>query len=304
MSKTGFEMGTANPRASLFKETIRLMRIPFSYFLMPVFLFALSQSHPVNVVHAVLCFVALHLFIYPASNGYNSYMDQDETSIGGLKNPPLPTRKVFYLSIIFDLSGLILAGLVNIQFFLGVLAYLLASRAYSYKGIRLKKMPLAGFLTVVIFQGGFTFWMVLFGISTNQVQWNLNMVYAVLACSFLIAGVYPLTQIYQHEADLQNGDITISSRLGYKGTFVFSVFMFVCAGVLLAMYFFAINRNMHFILFQIFLLPVFVYFLGWYLKVVKNIREASFENTMRMNVLASTSMNLYFITLFILNQYR
>ncbi len=286
---------------SIDMDTIRLMRIPFSYFLMPVFLFAFSQSRPLNPIHAVLSFISLHLFIYPASNGYNSYMDQDETPVGGLRNPPKPTKKVFFLSVLFDLAGLSLAMAVNSQFFLCVLAYLLASRAYSYKGIRLKKMPFAGFLTVVFFQGGFTFWMVYAGICKNGFELTQSMVYGFLASSFLIAGVYPLTQIYQHDADLQNGDVSISSRLGYKGTFVFSAFMFICAGILLACYFNAINKNMHFILFQLFLLPVFVYFLGWYLKVVKDTREASFENTMRMNLIASTSMNLYFLTLVILN---
>ncbi len=130
-------------------NTVKLLRIPFSYFLMPVFFFALSQVHEINWVNAVICFVALHLFIYPASNGYNSYMDQDETSIGGLENPPKPTKKLFYASILFDTIGLLLALIISFQFFVCVAAYILASRAYSYKGIRLKKLPIAGFLTVV-----------------------------------------------------------------------------------------------------------------------------------------------------------
>src|SRR5580698_4261630 len=118
------------------KSTIKLMRIPFSYFLMPVFLFALSQVKNIDVKNTVLCFIALHLFIYPASNGYNSYMDNDTTSIGGLKNPPTPTKKLFYLSVAFDVCGLVLALVVSLHFFICLLAYMLASKAYSYKGIR------------------------------------------------------------------------------------------------------------------------------------------------------------------------
>ncbi len=283
------------------KNTIKLMRIPFSYFLMPVFLFALSQVKSIDIKSAIISFIALHLFIYPASNGYNSYMDKDETSIGGLKNPPKPTKNLFYLTALFDITGLALSLMVSIQFFFCVLAYMLASRAYSYKGIRLKKMPVLGFLTVIFFQGGFTFWMIYTAISSNPVEYTSGLVSAMLACSFLIAGVYPLTQVYQHEADLASGDITISYKLGYTGTFVFAGTMFTIASVLLFYYFYSMQQTMHFALFQLFLFPVIVYFIWWFLKVMKDTTYASFQNTMNMNFIASTCMNFCFITILLLN---
>jgi 1,4-dihydroxy-2-naphthoate octaprenyltransferase len=284
------------------KSTIKLMRIPFSYFLMPVFLFALSQVKNIDIKNAVISFLALHFFIYPASNGYNSYMDKDETSIGGLKNPPKPTKKLFYLSALFDLAGLILSLVVGIRFFLCVLAYMLASRAYSSKAIRLKKMPILGFLTVIFFQGAFTFWMIYSGINKDAVIYTPGLILAIAGCSFLIAGVYPLTQIYQHEADLANGDITISYKLGYRGTFIFTAFMFICASLLFFYYFSSIQKELHFMIFQAFLLPVVIYFVAWFLKVVKDTKQASFVRTMNMNLIASTCMTLCFITLLLLNQ--
>jgi 1,4-dihydroxy-2-naphthoate octaprenyltransferase len=283
------------------KNELKLMRIPFSYFLMPVFLFALSLTKDLNVANAIIVFIALHLFIYPASNGYNSYMDQDETSIGGIKNPPKATKKLFFLSFAFDVIGLALSLLVGLHFFLCLFAYMLASRAYSYKGIRLKKRPILGFLTVIFFQGGFTFWMVITAISKSQPVYDAGFLSVVIACSFLIAGVYPLTQIYQHDADLANGDITISFRLGYTGTFLFSGAMFFCADLLIFYYFYSTQKLFHFILFEAFLLPVIIYFTHWFLAVTKDTKQASFEKTMSMNLIASTCMNLCFITLFILN---
>ncbi len=283
------------------KNTIKLMRIPFSYFLMPVFLFALSQAKGVDIKNAILSFLALHLLIYPASNGYNSFMDNDTTSIGGLKNPPQPSPKLFYLATVFDVCGMLMALLVNLQFFLCVLAYILASRAYSYTGIRLKKRPMLGFLTVIFFQGGFTFWMVYTAVSKTPIEYTYGLLAALAACSFLIAGVYPLTQVYQHDADFANGDITISYRLGYKGTFVFAGSMFICASILLFYYFYSIRQLQEFLLFQLFLLPVINYFLFWFIKVSKDHKQASFERTMNMNLIASTCMNICFITLLILN---
>jgi 1,4-dihydroxy-2-naphthoate octaprenyltransferase len=283
------------------RNTLKLMRIPFSYFLMPVFFFALSQGEHLHFVPILVCFLVLHLFIYPASNGYNSYMDQDESPIGGLEHPPKPTLQLLYTSLAFDLIGLTLAGVLGLRFFLSVLCYVMASRAYSYKGIRLKKMPVIGFLTVVVFQGGFTFWMVYNAVNDVQIPLSAPWLYILGACSFLIAGVYPLTQIYQHEEDKASGDVTISYRLGYRGTFAFTSIMFLIANGLLYVYFNSVHKTSQFILFQVFLLPVIFYFLNWFRKVFKDEKQASFRNTMRMNWIASTSLNLCFILLLILN---
>ncbi len=290
-----------NSGPSLYKNTVKLLRIPFSFYLMPVFLFALSQANHINKMAALLCFLVLHLFIYPASNGYNSYMDEDEGSIGGLEIPPKPTKTLFYAAALFDIIGLSLALVISKTFFMAVLIYILASRAYSFKGIRLKKYPLLGFITVVFFQGAFTYWMVQTGISVVPFQFDQVNILALFGSSFLIAGVYPLTQVYQHEADAKSGDFTISYRLGIRGTFYFTAFMFLIANICLYFYFDLKAQVLHFIIFQLFLLPVVFYFAVWFIQVYKNHQAASFKNTMRMNLVASLSMNLCFFCLTLFN---
>jgi 1,4-dihydroxy-2-naphthoate octaprenyltransferase len=277
------------------RNTLKLLRIPFSFFLMPVFWLALSQAENINWVNVVVCFVVLHLCIYPASNGYNSYMDQDETSIGGLEHPPKPTNQLFYVALLLDIFGLTLAYLVGLSFLLCVLGYVVASRAYSFKGIRLKKYPILGFLTVVIFQGGFTFWIVYSAVGNNG--FNISLVPILLACSFLIGGVYPLTQVYQHDADKASGDITISYMLGIKGTFVFAAIMFVVANGLFFVHFYSLEKVLYFFVIQLCLIPVTSFFFTWFKGVLKNPSEANFKNTMRMNLIASVCMNLCFIVL-------
>lgn len=64
------------------------LRIPFSFFLMPVFLFAVSISPEPALWRTVLVFFITHFLLYPASNGFNSYYDKDENSIGALEKPP------------------------------------------------------------------------------------------------------------------------------------------------------------------------------------------------------------------------
>ena len=201
------------------KSTIKHLRLLFSFHLMPVFLFALSQTTSVNWQHAAITFIILHFFIYPASNGYNSYQDKDETSIGGLKNPPKVSMNLFYATLLLDFIGIMGAFIVNVWFSIFVLIYVLISRAYSFRGLRLKKHAIVGFLTVFIFQGGFTFLMASSGVCNFSIDtfFNRNAIICMCVASLFIGSVYPLTQIYQHQADEKDGVTTISFKLGYIG---------------------------------------------------------------------------------------
>jgi len=284
------------------QSTLQLLRFHFSFFLMPVYWFAVGQVRDINWHTAILIFVILHVLVYPASNGYNSYMDRDTTPIGGLKNPMLPTRSLFYTTIFMDAFALLLSLTVSPLFATGIFFYILASRAYSYRRIRLKKYPIAGYLTVVIFQGAVTFFLVFYGSSSHH---SLQVpVLAMIASSLLIGGFYPLTQIYQHQSDYEDGVITISYLLGYKGTFIFTGIIYALAFLCLGWYFYSESMFSNFIVLQIFMLPIIVYFFTWFAKVARNSNEANFNNTMRMNILAAVGTNLGFITLLILKSFE
>jgi 1,4-dihydroxy-2-naphthoate octaprenyltransferase len=280
------------------KSTLQLLRFHFSLFLMPVYWFALSQVGNKNWPKAILVFIILHVFVYPASNGYNSYMDHDEGSIGGLKNPSQPTRQLFYVTVCMDAIAVLLGFFISIYFATGILAYILASRAYSYRGTRLKKYPLTGYLTVVIFQGAVTFFLVYHGSNGNN---TLNVpTVAMLASSLLIGGFYPLTQVYQHDADIKDGVKTISWLLGYKGTFIFSAIVYSFAFATMALYFFASLEIKEFFVLATFMLPILVYFFVWAAMVWKDERQADFRHTMQMNILASICTNLGFISVLLM----
>jgi 1,4-dihydroxy-2-naphthoate octaprenyltransferase len=284
----------------LYYSTIQLLRFHFSFFLMPIFWFALSQTININVAHTVLVFIILHLLVYPASNGYNSYMDKDTSSIGGIKNPKAPTRQLFYAAALMDTVAIILSYCISLYFFVGIIAYILASRAYSYRGIRLKKYPIVGYLTVVLFQGGLTYFLVAHGCSSNK---TLQTPYlAIITACLLIGGFYPLTQIYQHQQDKADGVNTISSKLGYKGTFVFTAAIYFLAMGCLGIYLISSLQQKAFFIIQIFFIPIIVNFVIWYIKVSKNVAAANYKNTMQMSLLASICSNAAFITLFIIEK--
>jgi 1,4-dihydroxy-2-naphthoate polyprenyltransferase len=286
-------------------STIKHLRLPFSFFLMPVFLFAVSQANAINWQTTVVAFIVLHLFIFPSSNGYNSYQDKDETSIGGLKHPPKVTINLFYATLLMDILGVLGGLFVSVYFSVFVLIFVLVSRAYSYRNVRLKKYAVIGFLTVFVFQGAFVFLMASSAISVFSFQhfFTLNAIICMSIASLFIGSIYPLTQIYQHEADKKDGVISISYKLGYTGTFLFSALLFSLATIFLFYYFNLKHQKIALALFLLIMLPVVAKLLTWFNKVRKDTMHANFENAMTMNLLTSACMNCYFVILILNNHY-
>ena len=278
-------------------DTVKLLRFPFSVFLLPVSLFSFFYIHPELNYQLLLVLIIWHLLVFPASNGYNSYNDQDEGSIGGLKSPPKPTRRLLQVVNLFDLSAILLSFLVNISFATFVALYILASRLYSKRDIRLKQFPITGFLIVFIFQGAWVFCANIFALSSVALFSNISVISSAIASSFFIGTIYPITQIYQHEADRNDGVTTLSMMLGKRATFIFSGIMFLMATVFIYISFSSLNRINNFWLFNIIMLPATFYFINWAAKSFKNKRHINFRNTMIMLVLSSVLTNIYFILL-------
>jgi 1,4-dihydroxy-2-naphthoate octaprenyltransferase len=268
---------------------------------MPVFFFALSQVPAVDWGSAVLIFVILHFVMYPSSNGYNSYMDRDEQSIGLLEKPPQATRELLYVTMVLDLIAIGAALLVGLVFTACIVATIIASHAYSYRGIRLKKYPVTGFLVVVFFQGALTYYMVYHG--ANLATGTATPWLGMLISALLLGGFYPLTQIYQHEQDSRDHVRTISYELGVRGTFIFCAIMYLAAELVL-FYYFRETVISRFLLLQLFFVPVVVYFIGWWRKVARDSAFVDFHHTMRMNFIAASGTNLAFICIIIMNYFN
>ncbi|MBC8109726.1 MAG: UbiA prenyltransferase family protein [Verrucomicrobia bacterium] len=287
------------------KATLLHLRIPFSFFLMPVFAFALSLSEVWVTWKIVLIFVILHVFLYPASNGFNSFYDKDEDSIGGLKYPPKVSEELLWTSLIFDGIALALGVLLGWQFVIGLLIYGLVSKAYSWDKIRLKKYPFISWTVAGFFQGFFTFLMVFQAL--NKADWEQVFQPKILTGAFLSSvllwGFYPMTQVYQHKEDARRGDMTLSRVLGIKGTFAFTALLF---GVAMAGFYYFFNKfyePLFFYGFQFFLLPSLVFFLLWFFQVNRNLEKANFDNTMRLNMISSVSTNSFFLLFAVFNYY-
>ncbi|MBL7873198.1 MAG: UbiA prenyltransferase family protein [Cyclobacteriaceae bacterium] len=286
----------------LLKSILLHLRFPFSFFLMPVYFFALAISPNLNGDRLLWSFIIIHLFLYPASNGFNSYFDKDEGSIGGLKNPPPVNIGLYYSSILLDVLAIALAIFkINLLFGVMLFVYGLVSKAYSHPMIRLKKYPIAGWLTVGVFQGGFTLLMSYVAINNFGLEnlYNVRVLIPAGLSSIILLGTYPMTQIYQHVEDAKRGDKTISLMLGLRGTFIFVLvlFTFVTAGYVA--YFYRFHSLWYGEVFVLALSPVVIFFLSWFYRVWNNPSKANFTNTMWLNFLSACCLNGFFIWFFL-----
>lgn len=282
-----------------YRRAFALLRLPFSLFLMPIFWFGLSAlREPFGWGRAAAVFAILHLLVYPASNGYNSYYDRDEGSIGGLKAPPAVTPELLHLVWLFETLALLAALLLGWQFAALVVVYILISRAYSYEGIRLKKYPLLSTAVVVVFQGAFTFLMTQVGVGASPAQLAAptNLLLALVSTLFL-CGSYPLTQIYQHQEDARRGDRTLSLRLGIRGTFVFAAGGLLAGAATMGLAYWLRGELRNLLIFLVATGPVVALFGRWAGLAWRNPALANFEWTMRMNKVSSICLSAAFIAM-------
>jgi UbiA prenyltransferase family len=282
------------------KNIIAHLRLPFSFFLMPVYLFALSQATTIDTTKAWWVFVILHLLVFPASNAYNSYHDKDEGSIGLLEAPPPVSQSLLITAHVIDVLAIVLGFIfVSAIFTMYLVAYILVSRAYSSPLIRLKKYPITSWLIVCGFQGGLTYLAVYESLTVSQ--YSLLSTYHLLPafiCTSNLLAIYPITQVYQHDEDARRGDLTMSRVLGIRGTFVNA---FVWLGLSSICYWFVFVDITHFVLLSFLMFPVLIFLTAWAVKVWSNEQYANFKMTMWLNVLASVCLNIFFGILYILN---
>jgi 1,4-dihydroxy-2-naphthoate octaprenyltransferase len=265
-----------------------------------VFLFALALAPNVIWWQAILTFLILHFMVYPASNGYNSYFDKDENSIGGLKFPPKVSKDLYWAALALDVVALALGFLISNLFVAMIFIYGMISKAYSHPSVRLKSKPIGGWLAAGIFQGYFTFLMAIVGVSGFRLidLGGLELQFAAVLTSLMLFGSYPMTQIYQHEEDGNRGDRTLSLMLGVLGTFNFTAGFFSVSTALFSLFFVQYYGWVPAVLFLTILSPILLYFSKWYLAVRKDQTLANYDRTMKLNWISATCLNAFFMLLY------
>jgi 4-hydroxybenzoate polyprenyltransferase len=283
------------PRAKVEAISVLLhLRFPFAFFLAPIFLFALVAAGA-EPWRALVAFVVFHFLLYPASNGFNSYYDRDEGPIGALASPPPVTKSLLATALLLDAAALALGFATSPILGAAAVVYGAGSKLYSWDKTRLKARPVAGWLATGLGQGAFTFAAMAASMRAEGLAALSPAVWWGAAFeSIFLLGVFPLTQVYQHEEDARRGDLTMSRLVGLRGTFVLAA-CFLGAGALgMAAWFWRFSTPPWAIAFLASQAPSAAYLAAWALRVYRDPRAADFRSAMIMNVLASGALNLFF----------
>jgi 1,4-dihydroxy-2-naphthoate octaprenyltransferase len=110
----------------------------------------------------------------------------------------------------------------------------------------------------------------------------------------LLLGSYPMTQIYQHEEDGKRGDLTISRRLGIKGTFIWTGIIYALGIAGFVVYLSTYYSVMISLALLISMCPTLIYFVKWFLKVLNDESCADYKSTMKLNQISSLCFLFFF----------
>jgi len=276
--------------------------------MLPTFLFALSQSteNPFTI-KSLLIFIALEVFFQSGCNSFNDYCDKDTESIAGLENPPPVTEQVYYMSIFLQLAALATAWTVNLPFFVFILVLIFVSFAYSHPWIWLKSDPAMSWFINGFFYGYFSTMGIHFGLTGVEIMFLPRIQYSAILTSIVVFGAYPLSQVYQHDADRKRGLVTISMLLGISGTFWVAFISFT--GLAIGYYnFFLIyyprSPYTPITLFVVCMGPLGAYILNLFAKVLLGkLKHIEFKYIAKALLLQNIGCNLYYFWLALYTHY-
>ncbi len=188
----------------------------------------LINTDGLSISTSLTTFASLALIVL-ALNSFNQIYDLKSDRVNKPNRPlikkEISIKGVFLLSYTLFFISIILSLLVNLNFFIIILSFIIVSVTYSAPPIRLKKFPLSG-----IFIGTYIYGIVPL-LSALAISQNANVIYAAIFGLFFILLAFSASSIKDLE-DLE-GDkkmkiISLPLLIGPKNSkcLVFSLFSF------------------------------------------------------------------------------
>jgi 4-hydroxybenzoate polyprenyltransferase len=205
----------------------QLLILPAGYILGGVF------QRDLDLPRFLLQFANVHLLLNGGVTAYNSYWDKDEGPIGGLEHPPPMQRWMLFAALALQLLGLALALPLGATYAAIYATTMLLSIAYSHPTPRWKGRPLLSLVAVGIGTGTNTF--LLGYLAAGEKPLEPHIVLGALGVASMLLAFYPISQLYQLEADQKHGDRTFAATFGLATVKKFYVAAFILgAGLLTA----------------------------------------------------------------------
>lgn len=232
----------------------------------------------------LLQFVNVHILLFGGATAYNSYWDKDEGPIGGLKNPPGMKPWMWFISLLMQALGLLVALSAG-SLFTGVYALsMLLFWLYSTPHARWKGDPIKSLVAIGVSTG--TNSLVMGYLAAGMYALPLSVIFAAFGVALVILSLYPTSQLYQMDDDQRRGDQTFAIKYGFQGVFNFFVLAFSMGVIFI---FTAILRQ-HIWLSLVFLLTGF----GagyWVQQKLKELTAEKDDYTLVMRIKFSTSLS-------------
>ena len=270
------------------------LRLHFQLLLAPIFLwgFLLGGGRP--DARAIGAFVVFHLFLYGGATAFNSAYDRDTGPVGGLEHPPPVDARLLPFSIGILLVGWFLSALLAPELCLVYGVILAFAVAYSHPSVRWKAAPWPSLATIFVGQGVFGFlggWLAA-GRSLGAAA-SPDGVVGALEASLIVAGFYPLTQLFQIEEDRSRGDRTLAVAWGPTRCFRLAQAAFLLGGVMVAATVLARYGPAEAPLAALFFAGLIVAVERWRRAFDADAILTNFRRAMRLNTAASLALAVY-----------
>lgn len=213
------------------------------------FLFGLIIAKAVFGLNVVFALISTFL-LWSGVTLFNSYYDKDDKPVAGLKNPPKVTKSLFYGSLIFKLSALIIAFFINKTFFILTIITILLSFLYSHRLFRLKSN---GFVALFFnFIAGFLTFLFASSLGKLPILEN-NILLGSFSSGLFLMSIYLMMQVHQIKDDKKRGDISYALMFGRDRALITSILFLIFAGL-----FGFTSLYLSFLIFQLFILGIYM----------------------------------------------
>lgn len=178
-----------------------------------------------------LQFLNVHILLYGGATAFNSFWDKDEGPIGGLKHPPKMAPWMRPVSMAMMVSGWIWSVERGADYFLVYGVSLLLFWLYSTPAARWKGHPILSLIAIGVSTGTNS---VLLGTFAAGGSLTWMVMTGAIGAGAILLSLYPVSQIYQADADIRRGDRTFAIVYGLKGVRLFFGSMYLFGLILIS----------------------------------------------------------------------
>jgi 4-hydroxybenzoate polyprenyltransferase len=172
----------------------------------------------------------VHVLLFGGATAYNSWWDKDTGPIGGLKHPPKMTRWMHPVSLFLMFAGLVYAVGVSTLYALIYMVSLILFWLYSTPLARWKGRAHLSLIAIAISTG---FNSVLMGTLAAGGAISAGILFGATGASFILLSLYPVSQVFQIDADRERNDETFALVYGVNGIKKFFVVSFTLGAIIL-----------------------------------------------------------------------